>query len=295
MNSIPTESRIFADRCSRELRRLEKLHAGYIAPGSATWSAALEAVHDRMAKARSPIKTATMVHDLAAYLDGVPADQRAHLVVEHSGGSRSATLTVATYYAGGNPLAGVDEDGVNVEMHQMQSDRHGAGFVATGLPLAYLSTHAMARLHQRESATSEQNFLNTIGLVAALAFMIRLSAKHVGGQLCIALDESLIVGSVKHALQRCSDGSSRIGSILDVRTVLPLDDLRESSARQQAMIDQGEAAFEAVRAWFGSEPGSDEDLADGIPALPCDRTDYSSVAATAHVMRARQAAEGRAT
>ena len=139
-----------------------------------------------MVKARSPVKVAAMVHDVAAYFDGVPADQRAHLVVEHSGGSRSAVLVPVTYYAGPNPLAGVDEDGVNIEMHMMRSDRHGAGLVATGLPLAYLSNHAVARLHQRESATSESNFRNTIGLVAALAFVARLSAKHVGGQLCIA-------------------------------------------------------------------------------------------------------------
>ena len=167
-----------------------------------------------------------------------------------------------------NPLAGVDEDGINIEMHMMRSDRHGAGFVATALPLAYLSNHAVARLHQRESATSEGNFRNTLGLVAALAFMARLSAKHVGGQLCIALDESLIVGSIKCALQHCSDGSSRIGSILDVRTVLaarrPPRERCPAAGHDRSRGDRVRSGAHLVRS--GARRAT-RTLADGIPAL----------------------------
>lgn len=37
MSTIPTESRIFANRYLREARRLETLHAGRISPGATTW------------------------------------------------------------------------------------------------------------------------------------------------------------------------------------------------------------------------------------------------------------------
>ena len=53
---IPTESRIFADRYLRETRRLEKVHAARLSPGTNNWSDALHGLSRRLSKIGSPIK-----------------------------------------------------------------------------------------------------------------------------------------------------------------------------------------------------------------------------------------------
>ena len=68
MSTIPTESRIFADRYCREARRLEAFHAGRLSPGAKTWREAMTALFARLGKTRSPVKQATVVNKAAAYL-----------------------------------------------------------------------------------------------------------------------------------------------------------------------------------------------------------------------------------
>ena len=52
---IPTESRIFADRYLRETRRLEKLHAARLVPGTTTGPKP-DRLEQRLSKIGSPIK-----------------------------------------------------------------------------------------------------------------------------------------------------------------------------------------------------------------------------------------------
>ena len=51
---IPTESRIFADRYLRETRRLEKVHAARLAPGTTDWGDALHGLSRAPQQDRQP-------------------------------------------------------------------------------------------------------------------------------------------------------------------------------------------------------------------------------------------------
>jgi hypothetical protein len=56
MANIPTESRIFANRFLRDVRRLETLHAGKISPGATDWQEAIRDAYVRMGRAGKPDK-----------------------------------------------------------------------------------------------------------------------------------------------------------------------------------------------------------------------------------------------
>jgi len=59
MSTIPTESRIFADRYCREIKLLEALHAGKLSPGSKTWREAMPALYKRMLQTGGPCRLRT--------------------------------------------------------------------------------------------------------------------------------------------------------------------------------------------------------------------------------------------
>jgi hypothetical protein len=80
MSTIPTESRIFADRYCREARRLEALHAGRISPGTRTRREAMTALLARMGKI-SPVKQEAMVDKAIAYLAGVKPEDCTHMTI----------------------------------------------------------------------------------------------------------------------------------------------------------------------------------------------------------------------
>jgi hypothetical protein len=104
MANIPTESRIFANRFLRDIRRLEALHAGKISPGATDWRDAMEAVYIRMGRAGKPDKQVAIIGKVADYLHDVAAEDRIHLTVAKTARKRSAILCMATFSAGLHPL-----------------------------------------------------------------------------------------------------------------------------------------------------------------------------------------------
>ncbi len=112
MATIPTESRIFADHYCREVRRREALHAGRMAPGPKTWRDAPPSLYERMRRSGSPTKQAAILRKAITYLNSVKREDTAHIMIGHTGASRSAFLTFATLCAGLHPLMGVDEEDI---------------------------------------------------------------------------------------------------------------------------------------------------------------------------------------
>lgn len=109
MSPIPTESRIFANRYARELKRKEKLHATRISPGAVTWDDAINRLFDRMAAAGSPTKQAAVLAKAITYLDGVSPADTAHIgIVSHSA-KRAAALGFVTLSAGTHPFLSVED------------------------------------------------------------------------------------------------------------------------------------------------------------------------------------------
>lgn len=186
MSPIPTMSRIFADRYCREARRLEALHAGRLSPGATTWREAMKALLARLGKV-SPVKQAALINKATTYLTGVTDEDCAHTMIARSSASRSAYLSFATFNAGKHPLVGVNEEGINIMQHRIRCDRHGGSHMFSNIDLAYISKHALARLHEREGDLTRDNATTALSVIGALGYLTKASQKHIAGDICLRL------------------------------------------------------------------------------------------------------------
>ena len=270
MSTIPTESRIFADRYCREVRRLEALHAGHISPGAKTWREAVQALYDCMGTVASPIKQAAMVGKATAYLTNVRPEDCAHLMIAKSHASRSALLCFATFNAGRHPLVGVEEEGINIMQHLIECDRNGHSRLICDVDLAYVSKHAIGRLHERECDLSRDKVTCALAIIGALGYLTKANQKHIAGAISLRLGGVLVVGALKHSRQYAEDGRQINGTFYDVRTVLAADEVSNLD-----LLEQGAIAARVAISWFTDPPDTPDSirtLADEIPFLPRVRT-----------------------
>jgi hypothetical protein len=261
MATIPTESRIFADRYLRDARRLEALHAARLSPGTKTWRDALSALYARMRQSGSPTRQAAILRKAIAYLNSVKPGDRAHIMIAHTGTSRSAFLCFARFNADLHPFVGVDEEGINITQRFIRCDRNGRALLLSDIDLAYISQHAIGRLHERELGLTPGGATGVFAFIGVLGYLTRDSAKHVAGELCLHFGDALVVGSLKHSLN---------GTFYDVRTALPADEVSN-----QDRLEQGRVASRVVAAWFTDPPDDDSTIADQIPFLPRRADDYT--------------------
>jgi hypothetical protein len=258
MATIPTESRIFADRYLREVRRREALHAARISPGTNAWRDALPALYARMAQSGSPTRQAAILRKATTHLISDKPEDCPHIMIGHSGASRSAFLCFATFSAGLHPLIGVAEEGINITQHLIRCDRNGSASLISDLNLAYISKHAIARLHGRELDLTGDGATGVFAFIGVLGYLTKNSEKHIAGELCLHFGDTLVVGRTTN------------GTLYDVRTALPADEVSN-----QAMLEQGRIASHVVASWFADPPDDDRTIADQIPFLPRRADDYT--------------------
>jgi hypothetical protein len=105
-----------------------------------------------------------------------------------------------------------------------------------------------------------------------LGLLTKHSQRHIAGELCLRVSDTLVVGSLKHSVQYFTDGRGINGTFFDTRTTLPADEVRNSD-----MLEQGSIAAQVVAAWFDqpTDPENDLALADQIPFLPRREDDYT--------------------
>jgi len=271
MAPLPTESRIFADRYMRDLRLREATLSSKMNQGSDKWADAFYAFYHRVGYAGSPVKRARMVRDMTNFLNDSVGDG-AHFLLDCGGGKRSAGLMFATLSAGTNPFAGVHEEGVNITQHNIITHRNGDLRVLPDLSIAYVSKHAIGRLHQLGHDLSNMKATCVLACVGILGLITRESDKHIDGQLNLIYDDTLITGSLKHAVT-CVNGKDDInGTLYDARTALLAD-----SVVDQEMVTQGKHATIAVAKWLDDRTVARSfnlKLADTIPYIP-RRDDYT--------------------
>jgi hypothetical protein len=273
MANIPTESRIFADRYFREARRFEALHASRLSPGTTTWRDALQVLFERMDKVGSPIKQAAILKAAITVLQNIDPEEAMHVGFGCHAGKRAASLCFATFSPGRHPLKGVDEEGLSVLQHVISCRRDGGGELVADINLAYISKHAVSRLHERDYKLTAGSAFGIFAFVGILGWLTRYCDKHIEGGLCLRFRDVLVVGSLKHAaVRREADDRLLDGTFYDVRTVLPADEVRDT-----AMLEQGDASAAAVAAWLKARAGIDEAkvMAEQIPFLPRREDDYT--------------------
>lgn len=273
MAPLPTESRIFADRYMRDLRQREASFSNRISRNTTNWADAMYSFYQRVGHAGSPLKRARMIRDLTNDLnEGVM--EGAHFLLDCGGANRSAGLMFAAMSAGENPFLGVDEEGVNITQYNIISQRNGDLYVLPDLDIAYVSKHAIGRLHERGHDLTNMKATCVLACVGILGLLTRDSAKHVDGGLCLQYDDTMIVGSLKHAT-KCVNGKHDINATLfDVRTALLASDIVDPVMRKQ-----GALATHAVAKWLDDRTVSSSfnlKLAESIPFIP-RREDFTTL------------------
>jgi len=269
MNAIPKWGPRLARLYSVDVRRLEALHAARLSPGTTSWEAAVEDLYVRMVKA-GPVRGSRLIRRAADYLNSIERDDTCHFVICCSGGSRTAFLMFATFCYGSHPDPTVREEGLTIVLHLISCARSRPG-CAVGIPVAYISRHAINRLYERgHDITEKIHATGAFVYIGILGFLTHRSPRHTNGGLSLLFGDSLIVGAQHRFMQAREGGKVIEEAVFDVRTVLPADEIGASRA---ALLEQGRAATEAVVRWLKVE-SNELALAETIPALPRREDSY---------------------
>jgi hypothetical protein len=271
MAPVPTVSRIFADQYRREATRLEKLHANHLAPGTTTWGAAMQAMEDRVGRLPGPIKRTTAIRNAAIYLRENQKDSM-HFMLGLYTRKRSSAMSFGTINFGTHPLAGVSEDGVSVMRHTMLCRRDGGGGSKVNQSMAYISRHAVQRLHERGRELTIETATKMFTAIGMLGFMLSFDTRHIDKAMCLRLNEDMLaVGVVRFAVGTGCDIDQSC-TFFEVRTFLPLNELDSRPTQRR----QGEAAFNAVCEWVKGDRDveSSKALSEKIPTLEWREHDF---------------------
>jgi len=281
MSPIPTASRIFADRYMRELRKREAAHSNRLAPGTKNWTDAMLSVFDQVGNVGNPIKRAKRIREIANYLNRAidTPDGFAHFVLDFGGSNRSCGLILATLGVGEHPIQGVNEDGINILHHFITSRRGGTVRACADLNLAYISKHALARMHERGLDMDTDGTTGVLSCIGVIGILMRYSKAHADSGMALRFGDTLIVGSLKNAIKDVGGGKGVECALFDVRTALPADEVKD-----YRQVEQGQLATHAVNQWLEQRTLSGpllDKLAASIPVLPRREDDYTLQAARA--------------
>ena len=189
---------------SEDVRKLEAIHADHISPGAKTWAEAVEALFQRMAKA-GPVKGSRLLQKAIDYLDNIDGDQQSHFMIATNCRGRMAMLMFATFNIGVHPDPRVKEDGLTVVLHAIHCSRSRFARV-TGIPVAYISMHALRRLFERgyditEDTSHARRHFAFVGGARLSDAPIRKARqwrtqpavlRHIGGWIAASLHENLL-------------------------------------------------------------------------------------------------------
>ena len=269
MTTVPRWAPRLARLYSVDVRRLEALHAARLSPGTTTWETAVEDLYLRMLKA-GPVKGSRLIRRAADYLNSIEPDETCHFVISHSIGSRTAFLMFATFSYGHHPDPAVREEGLNILLHIISAKRSGPSR-AVGVPVAYISRHAINRLYERgHDITEKIHATGAFVYIGVLGFLTHRSPRHKDSGLSLLFGETLIVGAQHRFAKARTDGRVIEEAIFDVRTALAADEIGASRA---ALLEQGRAAADAVVKWLDNAT-DERSLADAIPVLPRREDSY---------------------
>jgi hypothetical protein len=257
---------------SADIKRLEATHAGRLSPGAKTWAEAIEALH-RTADAAGPVKGARAIARAVDCLGAISRDERAHFTIMADVAKRAAFLMFATFEVGPHPDPLVKEDdGLVITIRALKVSRTVPASCIAGVPVAYISRHAMKRLFEHgHDINDNSKATGLFGCIGVLGFLLSHSKVHEGGGMALNFSDLLVVGGMHR-----TRGRPIQSTFYDVRTVLPLAEVGPSKWDQ---IEQGAAAADVVIAWLRDTDVDIAAMVELIPALP--RRDHYPVRMTA--------------
>ena len=126
----------------------------------------------------------------------------------------------ATFSTGNHPNPAVKEEGLSIELHVLRCSRSHPSR-AVGIPVAYISKHAMNRLYERgHDITENSHATGAFAFIGVLGYLTHHSAKHVDGGMHMAFSDLLMVGTLHRFMKTYRNGKQVEETIYDVRTVL---------------------------------------------------------------------------
>lgn len=265
--AISTEGRVFVAQLTRDLLARERAGADTLAPGTKTWADAFQKFAVALSKNGSPVKAAAQ---FKAAIDRMMRvnKKRCCLVNAYMHRSRSGYMEVLTYEVAKHPLTNTGNEGIVVRAYHCQLTRNGRIRIGYGDQIAFISWHALARMHERGGVDKliASGFIAACGLAGML---MRESDKHANTEMNYANNTDMICTGVLREIPQ--PGGHRIG-FFDVLTVL-VDDDRPMVAAKRA---QGIAIARAVIKYFNGENADPRGYGDDIAVMPFHSTDYVS-------------------
>jgi hypothetical protein len=266
MAAISTEGRVFVAQLTRDLAAREAAGANALSPGAKQWPAAFRSFSESLSKAGSPTKAAKMFRTAFARLEATQKQQYTCVLNCFMGLSRTGFLEVMTFEVGRHPLVDAREEGVIVWLYRCRLRRRGQIEISTH-KLAFISWHALARMHERSAV----DIFGGGGLVAGCGIaghLMRRSSKHANTQLNLTIGDITAAGVL-----RISTRAEQQFACFDVLTVLAID---EAQASKQPQRIQGIAILHAALEYFRSGDPDPRRYTDKIPVLPCRDDDFVS-------------------
>lgn len=264
-NAVSTEGRVFVAQLTRDLAAREIAGCRRLAPGTKRWSEAFTSFAHAVSRAGSPTKAAKMFRDALLRLRAAQADGACYVNC-FIGRSRSAFFEVLTYEVAKHPLTNAGYDGIVVRAYHCGLQRKGRILIGYGDQLAFVSWHALARMHERSAADI---FLanGVVALCGMAGILMRESHKHANTEINYADTSMICTGVLRFARQ--DDG--RQYGFFDVLTVLPI--YESKYARKKV---QGVAIANAVTAYIEADDADPKGYADTIAVLPFHESDFVS-------------------
>lgn len=263
--AVSTEGRVFVAQLTRDLAAREIAGAKLLAPGTKQWCEAFKSFGHAVSKTGSPTKAARMFNAAIPRLQSAQ-QQGACFINCFMGRSRSAFFEVLTYEVAKHPLTNAGYDGIAVRVYHCALQRKGRIMIGYGDQVAFVSWHALARMHERSAA--DIFLANGIVVLCGMAgILMRESHKHANTEINYP-DDSMICTGVLRCVQQ-EDG--RQYGFFDVLTVLPI--YESKYARKKV---QGIAIAKAVTAYITADDADPKGYADKIAVLPFHDTDFVS-------------------
>src|SRR4029077_6285404 len=149
---------------------------------------------------------------------------------------------------------------------------------AAGIPVAYISRHALNRLYERGHDITEKTHATSIfAVISVLGYLTHLSGQHEDSGMNLLVTGLLVTGALHRCAKPARSGRVFEEMFFDVRTVLAADEL---GVAKQAQMAQGRIAAEVVAEWLSAcdDPHLDERaLAARIPYLPRREDSYPAM------------------
>jgi hypothetical protein len=265
---IPTESRIFANKLTRDLRALERTYAERLAPGKTTWTAAGRALCEKMRRADGPVKRVKQIRAAYEVLRAVSQDPAFPLCIHRFWSkSRSAHMEWLTLEVDNHPYAS-DVEGIAVRCNGFGAVRNGDAYYLLPHTAAFIPWHALGRLHQRHKDLEDACPSLLLVFCGLAAVMMLDFGQYFGSELNIVADNVIATGVLRKHDQRIKTSYPICGAFFDVKTVLDQDMVSEQQ------LQHGTALSTALRFLPRNEEAAIEYVKRHVPVRPYYYNDY---------------------